>query len=239
MEYKINPTNQTSIVEIKPTWQETTDVSFSVPAWWGQRRANSVTCWKPGVTNNDHDCCFYNVWPFLVHTWAGGWGEGKHCGNIGIVFCSLSSLKEKKYILISDYKKDQFNQFLVSYSFSSLVAFGETDVFVLHQNEGGIVSELNQNVVLGNPPSIHPEFWWSTDTFYCHQSFLRGGSGNPFLCRLLSIDSVKFNPPLLMMKQCIMCIQSNIWTDSFLYNKDDLFFHISQKSQKSHINTSW
>ena len=33
----------------------------------GQNQTNSVTGWKLGVTNNDHDCCFPSVWPFLVH----------------------------------------------------------------------------------------------------------------------------------------------------------------------------
>ena len=39
----------------------------------GQNRANSVTGWKLGVTNNDHDCCFPSVCPFLVHMAPGGW----------------------------------------------------------------------------------------------------------------------------------------------------------------------
>ena len=48
----------------------------------GQNQANSVTGWNCGVTNNDHDCCFPSVWPFLVHMVLGAVRVGKHCGNI-------------------------------------------------------------------------------------------------------------------------------------------------------------
>ena len=89
-------------------------------------------------------------------------------------------------------------------------------VFVLHQDEGGIGPQIfpeTQEISWGRSPReiwraegvdfpIPPEFWWSTDIFSA-SFFLQGVDQEILPCGQGRIDSVKINPSLLMMRECI------------------------------------
>ena len=51
---------------------------------------------------------------------------------------------------------------------------------------------------------IPPEFWWSTDNLSA-SIFLQGVDQKILPCGQGRIDSVKINPSLLMMRECLMC----------------------------------
>ena len=56
---------------------------------------------------------------------------------------------------------------------------------------------------------IPPEFWWSTDNLSA-SIFLQGVDQKILPCGQGRIDSVKINPSLLMMRDCLMApIQSD------------------------------
>ena len=87
--------------------------------------------------------------------------------------------------------------------------------WVLHQNEAGRYWEIHPETPETSQGSreiwraegmdfpIPPEFWWSTDNLSA-SIFLQGVDQKILPCGQGRIDSVKINPSLLMMTDCLL-----------------------------------